>query len=114
MRCARQRGRRALCQVDFIRRRGGNGVIAVIDAPRENARQPLRRWRGRGSAAGLWLVGALVLSAAAGCSSNADKDVPQLVEDSQQADAAARYTAVKSLGNRGAEAKEAVPAIIAR
>jgi HEAT repeat protein len=85
----------------------------VIDAPRENSRQSIRRLRGRRSVASVWLVGALVLSAAAGCGSNASKDVPQLVEDLQQADAGARYTAVKSLGNRGADAKEAVPAMIA-
>lgn len=62
---------------------------------------------------GVLLIGAAAISAATGCSGNAGKDVPQLVEDLRQADAGARYTAVKSLGNRGPDAKEAVPAMIA-
>jgi HEAT repeat protein len=85
----------------------------VINAPPGHSQLPVNRLRGRRSAAGVWLVSAIVLSAAAGCGSNTGKDVPQLVEDLRETDAGARYTAVKSLGNRAADAKEAVPAMIA-
>jgi hypothetical protein len=85
----------------------------VINAPRGDSDSRVTRLRVRRSTIGVWLVGAVMIAAATGCSGNAGKDVPQLVEDLQQADAGARYTAVKSLGNRGADAKEAVPAMIA-
>ncbi len=61
----------------------------------------------------LRLAAALALSAIAGCSGNQGKDVPQLVEDLHQSNSDARYTAVKSLGAKGAEAQDAVPEMIA-
>lgn len=59
-----------------------------------------------------WFIGAIVMSATIGCSRHQPKDITQLVEDLGQEDADARYEAVKSLGNRGAEAQPAVPALI--
>ena len=68
---------------------------------------------GRRSLVGVGLMGVVAISTAIGCSGNPGKDVPQLIEDLQQTDSGVRYTAVKTLGDRGAEAKEAVPAMIA-
>jgi HEAT repeat protein len=85
----------------------------VTNPPREDSRRRINRLPGRRSITGVWLIGAAAISAAIGCSRDPGKDVPQLIEDLRQTDSAARYTAVKTLGDRGPGAKDAVPAMIA-
>lgn len=85
----------------------------MIDAPRDKRPAFSTRFRAPARGSGLGIAAMLALSAVAGCSGNQGKDVPQLVEDLHQSDPDSRYTAVKSLGGKGTEAKDAVPAMIA-
>ncbi len=57
------------------------------------------------------IVGAASLSAC-GCSSQPPDDLPKLIEELKDNNSDTRYQALKMLGNRGAEAREAVPPMI--